>query len=278
VIVFDLLDRTSFDHACQMAASVLDRAGYQPSSKKAAPVTVTLVGNKYDLTARGKRSAVPPSAMCEFLAQFTQPEMVIPQLRKQRMASHLYSLVNAILADRKRVEESWVSQGGGATTVKKAQSNKPPAAEGEEEETELGGISTATHRALLKLKSELDPMRVSRGMPITEVDLFTAVFACMEHPLAEKMEIEPGDLAEAFLSCPAIGIKYVEVSCKTNHQIHLLERVVLRSLRLLEGSRVKRAGGGKGQDGGGLLSGLGRLFGGSECMKASRSGAAVPVS
>ena len=275
LIVFDLCDRSSFDQACQMAASVMDRAGYQPSARKAAPVTVCLIGNKQDLTARGKRSAISPSTMCELLASYTQPESVIPQLRKQKMASHLYSLVNAILKERQRVEESWMTSQSGV--------KKSPPKEGMEEEDkaeeELGGISTAVHRTLLKLKSELDPMRVSRGSPITEVDLFTAVFACLEHPLAEKMDIEPNDLAEAFLSCPAIGIKYVEVSCKTNHQIHLMERVVLRSLRLLEGTRVRRKGGekgGSGGDGGGLFGGLGRLFGGgSECMKGREKAVAV---
>ena len=63
------------------------------------------MGNKHDLTARGKHTAVPPSRMVEVLAQYMQPGALIPQMRKQRMDRPMLKLVEAILADRKRVEE-----------------------------------------------------------------------------------------------------------------------------------------------------------------------------
>ena len=151
----------------------------------------------------------------------------------------------------------------------------------EDDAAEVGGISNAVHRAMLKLKMELDQMRVSR-VHTSELEVLTAALACLEHPMAEKAEIPAADLAEALFSCPSLGVKYVEVSCKTNHQIHLLEHVAIRSLRLLqtpEGKRLKRnktSGGLGGGGGAGPLEMLGQsltsLLGGVDCMARGKEG------
>ena len=93
------------------------------------------------------------------------------------------------------------------------------------------------------------------------------------------------ELWERIQLCPAFGLKYVEVSCKTNHQIHLLEHVAIRSLRLLqtpEGKRLKRnkTSGGLGSGGGaGPLEMLGQsltsLLGGVDCMARGKEGGGV---
>ena len=222
LLVFDTRDAASFDRCVQMAQRLMERVGYERTAKRSCGVTVCLVGNKQDSTAKGKRAAVPPSRVAELLAAYTQPGALVPQLRKQRVDRPLLKLCDLILADRKRIEESSLMVSGGG---------KGAAAD---ENAEVGGISADVHRALLKLRAELDPMRVSRAHA-SELELLTGLLACLEHPLAEKLsdEYPASDLAEAVFACPALALKYVEVSCKTNHQIHLLERTLVRALRLL---------------------------------------------
>jgi len=253
LVVFDLADEASFVAAMDMVQRVVERVGYTRASKKAMPVALVLVGNKYDLVSRGKGSAVTPARLCEFLASYTQPGELVKQLRKQRVDRALYKLCDAIVADRRRVEDSWATEGA---TVDSEDGQK----------TDIGGISTAVNRTLLKLKSELDPMRVTRSSGGTsEVELFTAIFACLEHPLAEKSDVPPMDIFEALFSCPAVGVKYVEVSCKTNHQVHLLERTVLRAVRLLaspDGQQQRRKAKGASKEGPGAFDALKQAWAG----------------
>ena len=64
----------------------------------------------------------------------------------------------------------------------------------------------------------------------------------LQHPLAEAYsDMPPTELVECLFACPALSVKYVEVSCKTNHQIHHFERILLRSLRLLSLAEQGRA-------------------------------------
>ena len=64
----------------------------------------------------------------------------------------------------------------------------------------------------------------------------------LQHPLAETyLDMPPTELVECLFACPALSVKYVEVSCKTNHQIHHFERILLRSLRLLSLAEQGRA-------------------------------------
>ena len=43
----------------------------------------------------------------------------------------------------------------------------------------------------------------------------------------------PTEIWERLMACPCITIKYTELSCKTNHNVHSFERVLMRALRQL---------------------------------------------
>ena len=61
------------------------------------------------------------------------------------------------------------------------------------------------------------------------------------------------------------GVKYVEVSCKTNHQVHLLERTVLRAVRLLaspDGQQQRRKAKGASKEGPGAFDALKQAWAG----------------
>lgn len=60
------------------------------------------------------------------------------------------------------------------------------------------------------------------------------------------------ELWERIQLCPAFGLKYVEVSCRTNHDVARMERMLLLGLRQLPSLaqiREAQAGGGKGKKG-----------------------------
>ena len=72
-------------------------------------------------------------------------------------------------------------------------------------------------------------------------------------PEAASLEEPAEEMWERLLACPALGVKYMEVSCKTNRQIHSLERVIVRALLRLqsadsEGGSVAHAPGQPHQD------------------------------
>ena len=43
----------------------------------------------------------------------------------------------------------------------------------------------------------------------------------------------PTEIWERLMACPCITIKYTELSCKTNHNVHSFERVLMRALHQL---------------------------------------------
>ena len=58
------------------------------------------------------------------------------------------------------------------------------------------------------------------------------------------------ELWERIQLCPAFGLKYVEVSCRTNHEVARMERMLLLGLRQLPSLaqiREGQAGGAKGK-------------------------------
>ena len=60
------------------------------------------------------------------------------------------------------------------------------------------------------------------------------------------------ELWERIQLCPAFGLKYVEVSCRTNHEVARMERMLLLGLRQLPSLaqiREGQAGGAKGKKG-----------------------------
>lgn len=206
--------------------------------------------------------------------------MLISQLRKQRMAHPLLRLVEAIVAERKSIEDSWSSSGVKHEKAKVSVGGTTVEADEAEDKEELAGLSNAVSKSIAKLKADLDPMRVSKSTT-SERELLTAILACLEHPLAEAHDTPPTEIAEALFACPALGVKYVEVSCKTNHQIHLLERLVLRALRLLptpdaalrDTSKRKAAKAGEPLNPLDMLGqSLSSLFGGGSACVKERSG------
>ena len=78
------------------------------------------------------------------------------------------------------------------------------------------------------------------GQSRTDLDVLIAVHACRTLS-GECHRAEASDIYEALLACPALGIKYVPVSCRTNYQIHVCERVLLRALKLLPTENARRA-------------------------------------
>ena len=48
------------------------------------------------------------------------------------------------------------------------------------------------------------------------------------------------ELWERIQLCPAFGLKYAEVSCRTNHEVARMERMLLLGLREASGMRIAR--------------------------------------
>ena len=253
-VVFDLNSRQSYEQSKAMVEALLDRVEYDRRSKRQCPVTILLVGNKYDMTQGGKRSAVSQKELLEFVAAHCLEGALMQQLRKQKLDRALYKLIDKLVTTRKALATTWSTgaekvsdndEDGGVVVF----SNQDPKANDVQSNVPetLGGLTHAQFNALSKLRAEFDPLRVSGTSP-TDLEVLTGFYAAIEHPAAQKLE-EPSaeDLHEALLACPALAVKYVEVSCRTNYQMHTLERVLLRSLRLLprdlgRGARGKNKG------------------------------------
>ena len=253
-VVFDLCSRPSFEHAKRTVQTLLDRVGYDRTTRRPCPIALVLIGNKYDLTHSGKSSGVETSELLGLMADFTAAGSLVSQLKKQKgVPTALYRLADKIVTARKQVETTWTAAAkqssvkpaadksdgenvvvlsGGAASA--AEEKEVKAGSGEKPKV-LGGLDETQFHAMVKLRNELDPMRGGiGGGGMSDLDVLTAVIAAVEHQLAARIE-QPsaGELHEALLACPALAVKYVEVSCKTNHNIHAMERVLLRSLKLL---------------------------------------------
>ena len=281
-VVFDLCSRASFDAASDMCKELLERVGYDRTSKRPCPIAIVLIGNKYDLTHKGKRSGVEQSAVLELLAAYAQPGALLSQLRKQKVDRTIFRLCEKIVSQRKQMEASLKglqtpSGGGGRKPeeeeVQVTMANGSPGggeeggrgrqAGGGSREKMLGGISEREHKAVLKLKAALDPMSLAKGggAGCTELDVLIGTLACLEHSAAQSMDSALlAEIHEALLACPALAIKYVPVSCKTNHHVHMCERVLLRALKLLptgERAEMRRSAKARAAGGvGGLLEGV----------------------
>jgi len=93
---------------------------------------------------------------------------------------------------------------------------------------QVAWLSDDAYNSSKRLRSELDPLRVTASH-CTDHDTIVACYSAMLHAGIPNVE----DELERLLACPALGLKYVEVSCRTNQDVHLLERVSLRALRML---------------------------------------------
>lgn len=94
-----------------------------------------------------------------------------------------------------------------------------------------GALADASYTSMRRLRSELDP--VSINSRASEFDILVGMLGALALPRSQRLDLTPDEMAEKFWACPAITVKHVEVSCKTNQGLHTLERVLLRSLRLL---------------------------------------------
>ena len=285
-IVFDLRSRPSFEQAKRTVHTLLERVGYDRTTRRPCPIALVLIGNKYDLTHGGKSSGVDHSELLELMAEWTSANSLLSQLKRQKgVQSALYRLCDKITAARKQVEATWTAaskqstvrqqtgakpSGDGSGNVVVMNSGNASAAEDKamgsgEKPKVLGGLDDAQFHAMVKLRNEFDPMRGGiGGGGMSDFEVLTAVTAAVGHAQASRIE-EPsaGELHEALLACPALALKYVEVSCKTNHNIHTLERVLLRSLKLLPSAdkKMKQKGGGSTARGaGGWMETMNDMF------------------
>ena len=96
-----------------------------------------------------------------------------------------------------------------------------------------------------RLHNELDPLHVSASH-CTDADVVLGSLGALRHA-----ELLRSELWERILLCPAFGLKYVEVSCRTNYDVARMERMLLLGLRQLPSlAQVRQAqGGGKGGKG-----------------------------
>jgi len=303
IVVFNLGSRASFERAQLQINFLLDKVGFSPEGKVACPVAIVLVGNKYDRYS-GKRMAVRHQEIWEFLAASTTPGAIAGQLRKQRADKPLQKMCEAIIMEHKAAETAaalaskkdkpgasgsakgsvLLSEGGqplgpgsiasggpGADekpmVTPEQQANDPnaPPKDASEAFTRKTGIGEREYATVVKLRDELaDPG--SKGRICSNTDLLTGTHAVLTSELAEDAEAA-SELYEQLQACPALGVKYVEISCKTNHQIHMLERVLLRTLRLLqapdaplgEASRSPAKGGDAARDAD-FLQNIGNFF------------------
>jgi hypothetical protein len=276
LVVFDLCSPDSFEQAKAMVTGLLDRVGYEPKAKRACPVTIVLVGNKYDLTSGGKHSAVSRATICELLSSLAVPGGLVNQLKKQRVDDDLRRLAAKILQARKAAEEVYLrrdakaqrdaegSKGGGGGGGGGGGAGGSAGAVDLEEEV-IGGLTQSETRSMQRMRSTLDPTSFG-GTRASDLDMLIGSLAALDHPLAQALEgdLTATDLMECIYTCPALPVKYVEVSCKTNRQIHVLERILMRSMRLLptaaanEGGRKATASAGQGT--GGLIERIGDFF------------------
>ena len=87
------------------------------------------------------------------------------------------------------------------------------------------GVDEEEYLAILALKAQLE--RTSKS---SERDVLLGAYAALSSPLADLSDVPAHELWERVLACPAVSIKFLEVSCKTNHQMQMLERVVCRTV------------------------------------------------
>lgn len=245
MVVFDVTSAESLDDAHEIVAGVLERVNFERGTRRPCPVSIVLVGNKQDLP----HGVGIYAAIAELVAQGMQSvSAVVSQLHRQNLGRVLLRVCDQIIQKRRALEE--------ARDNNEMPSTAPPA-----DEDRLGGVSAAEYLALQQLRAALDPVALSSSS-CTEYELLLGAMAALRHPLAHRAEVPPAEVLEGLFACPALAVKYVGVSCRTNEQVRSLERVLLRSIRLLPsaekvGGKARRKASGGAQDGSGLLAQLG---------------------
>jgi len=219
IVAFDLSSQSSFAEGCAKVATLMERLGHAPETRRQCPVVVLLVGNKADL---GARRQVEPDAVADELLKYVQGGgAFMSQLKKQRLASALLRCVEkAVHYKRSALEIQADRSQPGRSTM------------GDE-------ISVERYKALQRLRNELDPLHVSASH-CTDADAVRGAVCALRHCGMLRSE-----LFEQLLLCPAVGLKYVEVSCRTNLDVPKLERMLLLSLRHLPSLEAIRGGTGK---------------------------------
>ena len=232
MIAFDMRSRESYEAAKAMALNLLERVQAERGGQKAFPVSIVVVGNKADLVTAHANSETCVSELdvCELLAAGVATNSIVAQLRRQHADRPLLKLVDAIVQHRKLLDDAQAKAMGGSSKARLKEGPGSNTVFGSEVgEANLGGVPLSVIPALTKLRAELDPMRVGSAA-CSALEAITAIRTAIAHPMASNADVPAAELQEALQACPALTIKYVEVSCKTNANMHTLERIMLRAV------------------------------------------------
>ncbi|KAL1530523.1 hypothetical protein AB1Y20_001424 [Prymnesium parvum] len=215
LVAFDVNRSESFEQAKAIISQIMERMGIAKGVKRQPPLAVVLVGNKVDI---GRREITYEDSV-RLMAEYVTPGALLPQMRKLKMDGTILKYVEQLIAAKKadllQLERQELEQ----------QDDVPP-----EDDTHLQAdwLSESVFKSLQRLRNELDPLHLTTT-PCPDLDVLIGSIAALLHAGLGNVD----DEYERLLACPAITVKYVEVSCRTNEEIRTLERVTLRALDLL---------------------------------------------
>ena len=278
LVVFDLTDRASFREAEAAVQAIVERFEYDASSRRRCPLAIVLAGNKADLTPGNERT-ISLDEVVGVLAAHCQSGDVTSQLRR---ALDTKSLLRAVSRCLLNVESANESRAAGLDF------------------NEVQSVSAEAAKSMQRLRAELDPLHVAASHCTDRDALLGAVTAMAESGqmpgVLHDGVFSPPTQWEKLMACNALTVKYVELSCRTNTHVHILERVALRAVHQLptaaelaaaerrrrgrrgsSASRAGAAGAAAGDFFDEMLSFVGTLFGGARDSAASASSAGAGV-
>jgi hypothetical protein len=259
IVAFDVGSAQSFEEARALTQEVLSRVQFDRTQKRSCPVCLFLLANKVDHSVTHRADAISDEALCHLMASAALPDALLAQMRRQKVDRPLYRLLSALVAmhDGKKVKGAHAlhtggGHGHGGTTVLMSE---PSAVKSF---GELTGISESAYVSVAKLKHALEPHHTSSAS-VSAYDALLAITVALRTPSAAALDPPADEVWERLLCCDALGVKVLEVSCKTNWHMRMLERVMVRSLTQLisadDASFVARGGGApeEGRGAGGLV-------------------------
>jgi hypothetical protein len=226
VVVLDLSDPQSLHAAERLCEKLLTRVKFDRMRRQPCPIIIMLVGNKCDRWSRGRRhDEVDMRSVWRLLERGISTNgiasgLLLSQMRRQRVDTALRKLCDDVIKTHKATEaaaklSAFFSVAGSVSRF-----------------TQETGMSEQEYLLVEKLHAALDPIR-GMSVHMGEATLLHAIYALLNTPYFDAGCMPPTEIWERIMACPCITIKYIELSCKTNHNVHSFERVLMRALRQL---------------------------------------------
>ena len=221
VVVIDLGDPHSLHAAERLCEKLLTRVKFDRMRRQPCPIIIMLVGNKCDRWSRGRRhDEVDMRSVWRLLEHGIASGLILSQMRRQRVDTVLRKLCDDVIKTHKAAEaaakmSAFFSVAGSVSRF-----------------TQETGMSEQEYLLVEKLHAALDPIR-GMSVHMGEAALLHAIYTLLNTPYFDAGCMPPTEIWERIMACPCITIKYIELSCKTNHNVHSFERVLMRALRQL---------------------------------------------